>query len=421
MFKFRSLRNKMILVILVASLISTPVSTYLNALLGHYVHESFGILINTIINLIITTTIAALFMRWIVIIPLNSLIETMKRLGDGDLSVSVTKKANDEIGQLADGFMQMKQNLSTLVGKINDTSSQIHTAAEMLSVNSMEANKVSEQISIAIQEVATGSEEQTKGMEKIVRAVSVFNNEITDITKNTKEMANLSKQATQYAIQGEQAVEKTVEQMDQIQHSVGDSDRSIQLLQERSKEIGQFLNVITDIANQTNLLALNAAIEAARAGEAGKGFAVVAEEVRKLAEQSNQSAGQIAVLVNEIQDNTMTTVKTMQKVTEEVKVGIDITKETKEKFNIISQSMSGMTRQVNSTQSASEKISTNVEEVTSSVEQVTVIAKENSNNSINVSAAAQEQLSTQEEITSSVNSLVQIATDLESLTKQFVK
>ncbi|WP_414630331.1 methyl-accepting chemotaxis protein [Bacillus sp. 522_BSPC] len=311
----------------------------------------------------------------------------------------------------------MKEFIRNLVLKVNETSEHINASAEKLTANTVETSYVSEQISSSIQSVAAGSEEQTKGMEFIVDSVAVVNNEIKDIAKNTEEMVKNTNDTVLKAKEGQEVVESTVTQMSLIQNSVKESNDSIVLLQERSQEIGQFLNVITEIADQTNLLALNAAIEAARAGEAGKGFAVVAEEVRKLAEQSNQSAKQIAVLVNEIQKDTLSSVKTMKRVTEEVKDGINITNDTKQKFSIISNSMLSMSSQMKDILDAATKISTNIVEVAGSVDQVTGIAKENSQNSMNVSEASQEQLAAIEEIATSTKSLAKIADDLVELTK----
>lgn len=416
---FRSLRTKMIVIIFFATLFSTMISFKLHEMIREFgmIPPEFSIFVNTIINLVFVTVIVALFTRRIIISPLKKLLHSTKKITEGELDIEINKTSNDEIGQLTDEFILMKEFIRNLVQKVNETSEHINTSAEKLTANTVETSYVSEQISSAIQSVAAGSEEQTKGMEFIVDAVAVVNDEIKDITKNTEEMVKSTNNTVLKAKEGQAVVDNTVTQMSLIQNSVKESNNSIVLLQERSQEIGQFLNVITEIADQTNLLALNAAIEAARAGEAGKGFAVVAEEVRKLAEQSNESAKQIAVLVNEIQKDTLSSVKTMKRVTEEVKDGINITNDTKEKFTIISESMLTMSDQMKNILEAANKISTNIVEVAGSVDQVTGIAKENSQNSMNVSEASQEQLAAIEEITSSTKSLAKIADDLVELTK----
>ncbi|WP_442780505.1 methyl-accepting chemotaxis protein [Bacillus sp. Au-Bac7] len=315
----------------------------------------------------------------------------------------------------------MKDSIKAMVDKVNETADMVNSSAEILTANAVETSHVSEQISAAIQSVAVGSEEQTRGMESVADAVAVVNNEIRDIAKNTEAMVTSTNETVQGAKEGQAVVDSTVQQMSLIQNSVKESNTTIELLQERSQEIGQFLKVITEIADQTNLLALNAAIEAARAGEAGKGFAVVAEEVRKLAEQSNQSAKQIAVLVNEIQKDTLTSVKTMRRVTDEVKDGINITNNTKEKFNMISSSMENMSAQMENILDAAKNINASIVEVAGSVDQVTSIAKENSQNSMNVSASSQEQLAAIEEITVSTQSLAKIADELVEVTQIYRK
>lgn len=421
--KFRSIRLKMISVIVLASIISTPLSEKLNLWVMELglVNESFGIYINTIINLIITTVISVLFIQWIIITPLRSLLEATKKVADGDLHVdlNLSKRTDDEISQLAVSFQQMTENLRSVVGKINDTSNQIAISVDQLASNSESTTIVSEQISAAIQGVAVGSEEQYEGIDKIATAMNIVSDEIDDIYRNTETISQLSQENTKIARNGGQTVDKTVTQMGFIQNSVSQSDASIQLLEERSKEIGQFLTVISDIADQTNLLALNAAIEAARAGEAGKGFAVVAEEVRKLAEQSNKSAKQIAELVNDIQRQTSDSVATMKHVIEDVQEGISMTNNTKEIFHTISQSMLDMNDQVVNILNGSKKISTSAHEVSSGVLAVSSIAKQNNQNAMSVSAASQEQLASVDEVSDSTKALAKIADDLQLLTKNF--
>ncbi|MFB6468573.1 methyl-accepting chemotaxis protein [Cytobacillus sp. Hz8] len=421
--KFGSLRNKIIAVIIGSSIISTPLSAKINSIIMEYAHvnDSFGIYVNTLISLIITTVIAQLFISGIVIKPLKTLLAATKKIAAGDLSVELehTKRGNDEISELAEGFQQMTSHLRSVVRNINETTNHIAAAVEQLATNSDNTATVSEQISAAIQGVASGSEEQASGIERIASAMDIVSNEIDDISENTRTINELSQANTKIAENGVEAVDRTVNQMGSIQNSVSESDSSILVLQERSKEIGQFLTVITNIAEQTNLLALNAAIEAARAGESGKGFAVVAEEVRKLAEESSQSAQQIAVLVNEIQNQTKTSVDTMKQVIEEVQLGINMTTDTKDIFHHISKSMLDMNGQVQNILEGSQKIFDSTHVVTSEVGEVSSIAQQNSQNSMSVSAASQEQLAAIEEVSTSTKELAKIAENLQALSAKF--
>ncbi len=421
--RFKSLSNKIISIIILASLISTPLSAKINELVMEFanVNESFGIYLNTFISLIITPLIATIFIRYILIKPLKNLLEATNKIAEGDLNIEVglPKGRKDELSELADSFQKMTENLRSVVSNINDTTNHIASAVTQLSSNSDNTAMVSEQISAAIQGVASGSEEQASGMEKISTAMNIVNNEIDDISKKTNAISDLSQNNTTIACNGVESIDETVSQMGSIQQSVSQSDASLQVLQERSKEIGQFLTVISSIADQTNLLALNAAIEAARAGEYGKGFAVVAEEVRKLAEESSQSAQQIAVLVNEIQNQTSNSVATMKQVIEEVQLGINMTRNGKDIFHNISSSMTNLDIQVQGILQGSKKISESAHEVTSSVSNVLSIAKQNSQNSMDVSAASEEQLASIEEVSTSMKELEKIAENLQLLTKKF--
>ena len=127
---------------------------------------------------------------------------------------------------------------------------------------------------------------------------------------------------------GNENVEQVIEQMSAINLSVKNSAEIIEKLQQRSGEIGQIVQVITEIASQTNLLSLNASIEAARAGEEGRGFAVVANEVKKLSEQSKKSADQIIQLIHYIQEEMIVAVETISEGERNVAIGIDVVKET---------------------------------------------------------------------------------------------
>lgn len=417
--KFRSLTTKMNLVIIVALLISVPLTNYLNSLVEHNIHMTYGIYISTAINIVLTTIIVAFFIRRIVVSPLKQLLDLTSNVADGDLTVTIPNKSNDEIGQLVGSFEIMVRNLKDIVEQMNQTSVKIAYSSEQLAENANETNLVSLQISNSIQEVAAGTEDQTNDIEKMALAISEMDEGINKIVGNTEKVSHLSQQTTGYASDGEQAVEKTVNQMLLIQKSVSESDISIQLLYERSQEIVQILNVISDIANQTNLLALNAAIEAARAGDSGKGFAVVAAEVRGLAEQSNQSAEKIAILINQIQKATEISVQTMKTVIGDVAKGIEITNNSKEKFSVISKATTEINQEMDHIFHAAKKMSANAGEISDTMGRLSLVARKNTQNSIYVSSSSQEQLAAIGEITDSTKALSNIAGELREMTKKF--
>ena len=172
-------------------------------------------------------------------------------------------------------------------------------------------------------------------------------------------------------------------------------------------------------ANYSNLLSLNAAIEAERAGEHGNGFAVVADEVRKLAEQSQASAKQIADLILRIQSDTENSVKAMTEVTHNVENGLEITKETSEKFAQIVQNMKDIAPQIEDISSIAQQVSAEVEEITSTADELTTIAKENAATSEQVAASTEEQLASMEEITSSAKMLATMAEGMQELVHKF--
>ncbi|MDF1507905.1 methyl-accepting chemotaxis protein [Robertmurraya sp. DFI.2.37] len=414
-----SLTIKMNFVIILALLISVPLTNYLISLLDHNVQIAYGIYISTAINIVFTTIIVAFFIRKIVVSPLKTLLTLTREVAEGDLMVTIPKKSNDEIGQLVGSFEVMVGNLKDIVEKINYASVHIANSSEQLLENANETNMVSMQISNSMQEVANGTEGQTSSIEKVALAFTGMNEGIKKIVENTEKVSLFSQQAKGYAYDGEEAVDKTVRQMMLIQNSVSESDTSIQLHQESSQEIVQILNVISDIANQTNLLALNAGIEAARAGELGKGFAVVAEEVRRLAVQSNQSVEKIAILIDQIQKATEVSVQSMSNVIKDVQEGIEITNDTKEKFSIISQSTTKINHEMEGILKAAKKMSISSIEITGTMEQISSVSRKNTQNSIHVSASSQEQLVAIGEITDSTKALSNIAGDLREMTKEF--
>jgi len=262
--------------------------------------------------------------------PIAALVEDFRRMGEGDLTVRSGSDSDDEIGLLAAGFDSMVEELRRIVARLK-------SAAQELSAGAQESAASGEEVTATLGELADSSRNlaaQThEGTRAAVEASEVLleMSSLLQISRNLADSAVANSRTTLSAAQGgADLVGRTIERMDRIQEKTRETVERIQELGELSGRIGLISDTITALADQTNLLALNAAIEAARAGEAGRGFAVVAEEVRKLAEQSQEGAREVAELVGRINKSTQASVGAMQESRGQVEEGVRFTHESGE-------------------------------------------------------------------------------------------
>lgn len=267
--------------------------------------------------------------------------------------------------------------------------------------------------------VAAGLTEQMNAATETSTAVERISADIRQVAGNANQVADQSAQAAEKAQNGADIVGKSVGQMEAIAKSAGAVADAIIKLNDKSKEIGQIVGAISGIAGQTNLLALNAAIEAARAGEQGRGFSVVAEEVRKLAEESEAAAKQIAALIGEIQDDTGEAVAVMGRGAREVQLGTEMVAEAGQAFGEIVRLVTACSKQVKEISAAVENMAVSSQQIVGAVKRIDNLSTRSSGESQTVSAAAEEQLASMEEFSSSSQALAQLAQDLQSLVAQF--
>ncbi len=352
--------------------------------------------------------------------PLVRLTQTANKVASGDLRVEKIELTRaDEIGQLNRSVNKMVDNLHELINQVNETAEHVAAASEQLAASTDQAAVATEQITKTIQDVSIGAEQQLQSAVDSADAMEALSEGIMRIAETSTVVSEASWQSAKEAEQGNESILTAKRQMGMIHTSVHETASGIQLLEKRSQEIGEIVEVITGIAQQTNLLALNAAIEAARAGEQGKGFAVVADEVRKLAEQSGVSAGRISDLIQTIQTETAKAAGSMNEVTREVQVGTEVVNVAGEAFERILLSAKQVADQIQEVTAASEEMSASTEQVSHSVEDMSRIAQSSSGNAQNVAAASEEQLASVEEISMSAESLTKLAQELRELIGKF--
>lgn len=352
--------------------------------------------------------------------PIRKMTGAANELARGNLlQEDIMLNSSDEIGQLASAFNAMKDNLRGLIKQVLVTTEQVAASAEELTASSEQSAQATVQVAETIGDVAQGAENQARAVETTASVVEQLSAGIQQVAANANAASGMADKTTSAADQGDQAVDAAMNQMISIEKSVSSSAQVVTKLGERSKEIGQIVETISGIAGQTNLLALNAAIEAARAGEQGRGFAVVAEEVRKLAEQSQEAAKQISGLISEIQTETDGAVIAMNDGAREVKIGAEVVNSAGQAFKEIVALIGSVSFQIKEITAAIQQMASGSQQIVASVRSIERISKDAAGQTQTVSAATEEQSASMEEIAASSQALARMAEQLQAAVSRF--
>ncbi|WP_245894026.1 methyl-accepting chemotaxis protein [Salsuginibacillus halophilus] len=352
--------------------------------------------------------------------PVKQLSKAAGELAEGDLSRDSLKVKNkDEIGELAQSFEAMKQNLRGMITRISASSQSVAASSEQMTRSAEETSNATSQITESIQEVAGGSDQQLQSTTEAKETSKEINEGMGQIAETVEQVSESSAKTGENAMNGLRVIDETVQQIKMLDEQSEDIVQKVNNLNELSEQIDSIIAMITNIAEQTNLLALNAAIEAARAGEHGKGFAVVADEVRKLAEQSNQSAQEVSGLVTQIQEGIGTSAEMVKGGRNAARSGLDHVEEARHEFTAIHDSVQSVTGQIEEVVAAVEEMSAGTESLDKQIQSTAEVAASTSSYAQNVAASAEEQMASMEEVSTSAETLASMAEELEKEVRQF--
>jgi len=346
--------------------------------------------------------------------PVAQLLSASRALANnaGDLTTTVDVKSDDELGRLGFALNELFSNISNIIKMIRATADKVNFSAQNLSAATEQMNSITEETSTTVQNIAKSSDLQAHKVDDMIKEIRNMERSVKQVANSAELAASAATNASETAAKGGDSAKEAVEKINKIYTVIQESAEIIRHLGERSSQIDEIVDVITDVADQTNLLALNAAIEAARAGEAGSGFAVVADEVRKLAEGSAHAAEEIAALIRQTQEETRTAVKSIELGAKEVTEGKEVITRTGQSLDVIVEvlrSSSDMARRISA---ATKELSRGMKNVTGSIDEISSSAEKNASATQETAASMEQMTSSMEDVASSAQKLSDMAIQL---------
>ena len=361
----------------------------------------------------IAAIIAAFLISISIAVATKRMQKALVKASEGDLTVKLQNKRKDEFKKLADSIDKMLSNMKHSIQTTAGVGGDVTESASDITRISDELMDAAKSIQQAMQEISSGVQLQAEDAGACLSQMDMLTEKIDIVSNNAEEISRVSETTKEIISSGIVIVDDLQERIKDTTSITEEVAIEIHALEEASKEIVDIIATINEIATQTNLLSLNASIEAARAGEAGRGFSVVAEEIRKLAEQSMNSANGIEDIVKNIQTKTKNAVGTTKQAQVLMKSQTESLQETIKVFSNINESVSNLTNNLSKIGEGIEAIEGAKVDTRCAIENISAVSEETAANSEEVKNAANIQLSAVEKLTQSAATMDGNAKSLE--------
>lgn len=385
---------------------------------NEYMSSAINIRNNTMIIVIISIVVAMIwayiYSTKVIINPIKKMKSVMLIAGDGNLTIKSDIKTKDEFGELGKSFNDMINHQEEMVKSVSGASGQLNEASEQMAASLEELSATTQELSATISTIAEDTDNQNKSIVDISEVLVQLSSLVQLAQNRAKSTSSNAINSKEVADLGRQKVEETVRAMNGISVESNETFKVLESVNSLSVKVGGIVTTINSIAEQTDLLALNAAIEAARAGEHGKGFSVVAEEVRKLAEESNDKAKEIALLINEMTKQMQNAVSAMERSNTKVEDGVKIVAETDKAFIDIINSINNIVKHVNEILDITSDEVASSDKVVELINDVATVTENNAASCKNVSEAIQDE-------TITINNLTATAEETSAMSEQLMK
>ena len=344
---------------------------------------------------------------------LSEFLNVSQRVYNGDMTINLDYDTPDEFGKIAHSYNDTLGKIRNITAEIQKIAVELTNSAHTMYTGVHESAQVVNSIAVSINDIAELSISQNKNVDTAASALDNIVSGVNSVADLAKQTAEKASDVGNTVSQGLNGINTIAQHMNRIETMVSSSAQQVDTLGHRSEEIGQIVETIVNISGQTNLLALNAAIEAARAGEHGRGFAVVAEEIRKLAEDSQEAAQHIAELIGTIQGETKQAVEAMHNGNEGVRQGAEVVKKATEEFSQVGGMVDNMVEQMAQVADHIRQVSAESNNVVEATSQVTNDSNKIASETQQVSAASEEQSATMHELANENTKLEDMAKRLQ--------